>query len=47
MPSLIQDLYMIPFKLVEGVIYVTIAIIILKRNRKKLLNRTFFISILG
>ena len=47
MPSLAQDLYMIPFKLVEGVIYVIISVIILKRNKKQLLNQIYFISILG
>ena len=47
MPSLIQDLYMIPFKLVEGMVYLIISVIILKRNKKDLLNQAFFLSILS
>ncbi len=47
MPSLVQDLYMIPIKLIEGVIYLIISVIILKRDKKNLLNQTYFISILS
>ncbi|TFG10804.1 MAG: hypothetical protein EU535_08035 [Promethearchaeota archaeon] len=47
MPSLLQDFYMIPFKLLEGVIYISIAVIILNRNKKSTLHRTYFVSILS
>jgi len=47
MPTLLQDFYMIPFKLLEGIIYLSISVIILKRDRKSLLNQIYFISILS
>jgi len=47
MADLNQDLYMVYFKAFEVVIYALCAITIYRKNPKYILNRTYFIALLG
>ncbi|MBD3228439.1 MAG: hypothetical protein GF329_09645 [Candidatus Lokiarchaeota archaeon] len=47
MADLNQDLYMIGFKVVEIIVYIFCAVTIYRKKKEYILNKTYFISLLG
>jgi hypothetical protein len=47
MADLFQDLYMITFKVIEIIVYLYCAITIYRKDKKYILNKTYFIALLG
>lgn len=47
MATLDQDLLMIPFKVIEIIVYLVCALMIYRKDKKYILNKTYFVSLLG